>query len=123
MLTILQILVIAAAILFFVYVSRLVSQDKLLLKYSLLWMLLAAVAVVCALFPAPLYEFAYLLGFENPSNFIFFLGLFLLMIICLSLSVIISKQAIRIKNLIQDQALLVKRLETLENRHSDDIRS
>ena len=117
MLTILQIIVIAAAIAFFAYVARLVAQDKLLLKYSLLWMLLAAVAVLCALFPIPLYNIAYLIGFENPSNLIFFLGLFLLKTICLSLSVIISKQAIRIKNLIQDQALLTKRLESLEERH------
>ena len=120
MLAILQILVVTAAVAFFAYVVHLVAQDRLRLKYSLLWMLLSVVAVVCALFPMPLYEFAHLLGFVNPSNFIFFLGLFLLMVICLSLSVIISKQAIRIKNLTQEQALLAKRLETL-SEHSDNV--
>lgn len=111
MISVVQIVVIIAAIAFFAYVISLVAKNRMLLKYSLLWMLLTIFAAICAIFPAPIYHLSTLLGFETPSNFIFFMGLLLLMAICLSLSVIVSGQAIKIKNLVQEQALLQKRLE------------
>lgn len=71
-------------------------------------MALTIAILLCALFPQPLYSISSLLGFETPSNFIFFIGLFFLLAISLSLSSIASKQAIMIKNLVQEQALLAK---------------
>lgn len=101
-----QVLVIAFCIVLFCYVVHLVARDRLLLKYSLLWFFLAAILLVAALFPNVLFSLSSLLGFEAPSNFIFFLGLFCLMAIALSHSVIVSRQALRIKNLTQRIALL-----------------
>ena len=46
---------------------------------------------------------------------IFLAGLFFLLAICLSLSIIVSKQALRIKTLVQEHALIAKRLDALEN--------
>lgn len=95
---VLQIITIILCIAFFAYVVHLVAQEKLLLKYSLLWMALTVAILLCALFPLPLYQASSLLGFETPSNFIFFIGLFFLLAISLSLSLIVSKQASKIKN-------------------------
>lgn len=101
-----QALVIAFCIVLLFYVVHLVASDRLLLKYSLLWFFLALLLLVAAVFPDALFSLAFLFGFETPSNFIFFLGLFCLMAIALSLSVIVSRQATRIKNLTQRMALL-----------------
>ncbi|MEG0050341.1 MAG: DUF2304 domain-containing protein [Clostridia bacterium] len=105
-----------ACLIFLILVVRQVAHGRLLLKYSLLWMMLALVSILAALFPEPLYALSSLLGFENPSNFIFFAGLFFLLALCLSLSIIVSKQALRIKNLIQQTALIQKRLEEQDSR-------
>lgn len=107
---VLQIVATILCIAFFAYVVHLVAREKLLLKYSLLWMALTIAILLCALFPLPLYQISALLGFETPSNFIFFIGLFFLLAISLSLSSIVSKQASMIKNLVQEQALLIKEL-------------
>ena len=95
----LRIAIIIVCIVFLAAVSRQVAHGKLLLKYSLLWMTLAVASIVAAL-----------------SNFIFFTALFFLLAICLSLSIIVSKQATRIKILVQQEALIEKRLESLESK-------
>lgn len=104
----LRIVVIVACLAFLVVVARQVQSGRLLLRYSLLWIALALMSIFGAVFPAPVYALSDFLGFENPSNFIFFAGLFFLLIVCLSLSMIVSKQASRIKNLIQELALVEK---------------
>ncbi|WP_324248894.1 DUF2304 domain-containing protein [Eggerthella lenta] len=88
---VLQIVAIVLCVAFFAYVVHLVARERLLLKYSLLWMALTIAILLCALFPQPLYSISSLLGFETPSNFIFFIGLFFLLAISLSLSSIASK--------------------------------
>lgn len=115
MLTILQVVVIVIALVFLAYVVHLVIRERLLLKYSLLWMALTVVIVFCAIVPEPLFELSGLVGFTTPSNFIFLIGLFFLIAISLSQSAIASKQAIKIKNLVQEQALLEKRIRSLES--------
>lgn len=98
-------------LLLFVYVLSLVKKEKLMLRYSLLWLALAAVLILCAAFPGPVFEIAKLFGFVTASNFIFVLGFVFLLLIALSLSAVISKQTTSIKNLTQRVALLEKELE------------
>lgn len=96
---------------FFAWVLALVSKEKLQLKYSLLWLALTFVTFLCALFPVPVYKLAALLGFDTASNFIFLVGCFFLIMVCISLSVIVSKQSASIKNLTQRIAILERELK------------
>lgn len=106
MFSVLGLVVAICAILFAIAVCVQVAKGRLLLKYSLLWLVLALIACLCAIFPAPLFGLAYLLGFNVASNFVFFLALFFFMVIALSLTVIVSKQQYRTKTLVQELALL-----------------
>lgn len=111
----LQFVVIAFCAVLLLLVLHLVAQEKLLLKYSLLWLFLVAVTMLCAIFPKGVYAVAAFFGFTMPSNFIFFAGLFCLLAISLSLSVIVSKQALRIRNLTQRLALLENEIHRARN--------
>lgn len=104
----------AVCLLMFIYVLSLVKKEKLMLRYSLLWLALAVVLILCAVFPGPVFEVAKLFGFLTASNFIFVLGFVFLLLIALSLSAVISKQTTSIKNLTQRIALLEKELELKE---------
>jgi hypothetical protein len=101
-----RIFIIAISLLFIVFIVALVSRSRLLLKYSLLWLALSVLVCICAVFPQPLYALSDLLGFQTAANFIYLIGLFFLLAIALSLSVIVSKQTANIKTLIQEIALL-----------------
>ncbi|OUN46640.1 hypothetical protein B5G20_06655 [Collinsella sp. An7] len=117
---VLQVIVIVFCVALTCYVFRLVAKEQLLLKYSLLWLVLAVALLVSAVFPDALFTLSNVLGFETPSNFIFFVGLFCLLAIALSLSVIASKQTIKIKNLTQRIALLEFDENTSRSLHDDE---
>lgn len=107
----LQIAIVVACLLLAIYVIRLVLKDKLQLRYSLLWLALVVVLLICGLFPQPLYWVSSLFGFATSSNFIFVVGFLFIILILLSLSSIVSKQAVAIKNLTQKIALLEKKID------------
>ena len=106
----LQFGVITACLVLLCFVLRLVLKDSLQLKYSLLWIVLALVLLVCGLFPQPLYFISSLFGFQTPANFV--LGFLFLICIVLSMACLSSKQSSAIANLTQRIALLEKELES-----------
>jgi hypothetical protein len=91
-----------------------VFRNRLLLKYSFLWIFLSLLAIVGSVFPNAVYFFAERLGFQEPSNFIFFLVVFFLLSICISLSIAVSQLTIKTKSIIQSQALHNKKQEELD---------
>lgn len=93
-------------LLLFIIVIRLVAKERMLLKYSLLWLFLAVILFCSALFPEIVFSLSGAFGFITPVNFIFLIGLFCLLAISLSLSVVVSRQTIAIKNLVQKLALI-----------------
>ncbi|MGN8820904.1 DUF2304 domain-containing protein [Atopobiaceae bacterium HCP3S3_A4] len=109
----LRVFLLAIAIVFLIEVFRLVSAGKLQLKYSLLWMLLSLILIICAIFPGIVSAFSGLLGFQAPSNFVFLVSVVGLLGICLSLTVIVSWQARDIRQLIQRVTLMQQDLDKL----------
>ncbi len=108
---VLQAVVTLLCIFFFLGVMWQVRSGRMLLRYALLWMGLSLLTLLCALFPDAVFSLAHILDFESPSNFILLIGLFFLLAICLSLSMIVSRQALKIKNVIQELALLEDELK------------
>jgi hypothetical protein len=102
----LRLALIAFSVLFLIAVLHLVRKGRLQVKYSLLWLFSALVLFICAVFPHIVTVFSSILGILTPSNFVFLVGLSLLILICLSLTVIVSWQSRDIRALVQEIALL-----------------
>lgn len=115
---VLQIFAVILCIAFLVYIVYLVKRNRLLLRYSLLWILFGIVVMVAAIWPDPIYSVAWFLGFKIPANFIFLVGLFLLAMIALSLTSIVSRQTLRIKDLNQKIALIDHKLDEIQDAYS-----
>lgn len=109
----------AFGVILFLYIIRLVTKKKLLLSYSLLWILLSLLIVFLSLFPQPIYLLTQFLGIQLPSNFVFIIAIVCLMAICLSLSIIASRQTAYSKTLIQEIALLKKEIDNLKDSKHD----
>ena len=116
----LRIFLIIIAIAFLVEVFRLVSAGKLQLKYSLLWMLLSVVLIICAIFPGVVYFFSDLWEFQGASNFVYLVSIIGLLGICLSLTVIVSWQARDIRKLIQEVTLMQDDIERKRKQDEND---
>lgn len=121
MATTVRVIIFFLGLIFLANIIRLVSRKKLLLKYSLLWMLLALVMMICALFPEPIFVLSKVLGIELASNFIFIVAIVCLLAICLSLSIVVSKQTAYTKSLVQEIAIINKQLMDQDNKtHNED---
>lgn len=113
--SLLQIVVAVMCLFFLICVIMQIKKGRLLLRYALLWFALAAIVLIVALFPDLAYIASDILGFVTPSNFIFLIALFFLLAFCLSLSIIVSGQARKIKSLVQNLALIENNM-----RHIDE---
>lgn len=98
------------AIVFFVCVIRLVSKGKLSLRYSFFWLSLSVVILIAAISSGFIGAIGDLFGSVLTTNYVFFLGLFLLLAFLPMLSVIATKQAANIKNLTQRLAIIEKEI-------------
>ncbi|WP_394805990.1 DUF2304 family protein [Thermophilibacter provencensis] len=105
-------------VLFALFVMRLVARGRLLLKYSILWFAITCALLAAAIWPNPIYALSAILGFLSPSNFLLLLGILCLLVICLSLSVIVSGQASKIARLNQRLTQLDRRSPLSDEPHS-----
>ena len=111
---VLRIALIVLSLVFLVIIVRLVIKKRLMLKYSMLWMLTALVVLIIAIFPEIAFFLADLIGIKTSSNLVIFVALGLLLLICLSQSIVISRQTVNERKNIQEIALLKKEIETLK---------
>ena len=72
---------------------------------------------ILVIFPGLLNVLVTLIDIQTPINGLFSFCIFLMIIIMMSLTAIVSRQNEKIKNLVQDNALMEKRIRELENLH------
>lgn len=100
-----RIALILTATIFILMVIHNVNRRRLLLKYSLSWLLIAPAMILVALFPEIASFLAKLLQVEAPSNLIYMVGFFLLLFFSLLITVRLSKQSSDLREVIQQQAI------------------
>lgn len=114
----LRITLIIAVCCYFVLILLFLKKKSLELKYSLLWLLAGVVMGVFVLWPKLLGYLIRFLGIESIMNGLFVLCIGFIIIILMALTSIVSKQTMKIRALIQENAMLEKRLRSLEEGSS-----
>ena len=109
-----QILAVGIAVLMFLFVVELVRRRKLTFKYALAWLLVSGAGIFFALFKQLLFQCAAFLGFELPSNFIFFALLCSFVFLGLLLTVFLCQQNGRNDAMAQKIAILEFELKQLK---------
>ena len=65
-------LVLFLSLVVLIFVIDLIRREKLTFKYALGWLVVCVLAIAMDIFDRVFFKLAYGLGFELPSNFIFF---------------------------------------------------
>ncbi len=104
----LQIILIVATVGFFGLILYMLRRDELKLRYSLLWLASAFIALIIAIKPEIIILLSQVANIEMPSNLVFTMVIAFLVLIVLSLTVAISKLSKRITELTQKVALFEK---------------
>lgn len=99
---------------FVIAVFRMIAKGRIILKYALLWFVLALFAFIFALWPQPIFALASVLGFVLPANFIMVLAIICLVALCLSFTVIVSRSKKNIIDLCQHSAIQDKEIDDLK---------
>ena len=100
-----------AAIILLILIVTSLKKNAISIKNSIAWLLLPIIFLIIAIFPEPLTILSNWLGFETFSNFIFLVAIALLIILCFSLTVAISKQQSQITKLIQGISILSYKID------------
>ena len=102
----LRILLVLFAIGMTLFIFRLISKNKLPIKYSLFWLMAFILIFLVGLFPNFIGFFTSLIGFQTTSNLVVGIILGIVLLITLLLTIIISEQKKRIKLLMQEVSLI-----------------
>jgi len=96
------------------FIVDLIRRQKMTFKYSLFWLSASALTLLFAFCDRMLSRLASLAGFELTSNFIFFLYLAFVSLLCLFLTVYINEQNSRTESLAQNLGILQFKIKELE---------
>lgn len=110
---------IIAVLCYFLIILFFLKNKSLSLKYTLLWIFAGVILGIMVIFPNLLAIITRFLGFESNMNGLFILSFGFVVMILMSLTSIVSRQADKIKTLVQQQAILEKRIRDLETAIND----
>jgi hypothetical protein len=108
-----KMLAILLSVVIFLFVLDLVRRRKLRFKYALGWLFVSAAAVFLSFFHQVLFWTASALGFELPSNFIFFALSCVFVFLSLLLTVFLCQQNERNDCMAQKIAILECKIKEL----------
>lgn len=110
----LRIVLLVAVFLYYIIILLLLKNKTLELRYTLLWMFCGLVLAVLIVCPEILAFLVRLVGVQSNMNGLFLMGFAFLIMIIMSLTAIVSKQTNKIRILVQEMAILEKRVRELE---------
>ena len=96
------------------FMIELLRRRRLREKYAALWIGVAIAVLLGAFFPQIPAWLAELVGVTTPVNLVFFLGLLVLLVVCVQLSGEVSGLEHENQTLAEESALLRNRIEVLE---------
>lgn len=104
-----------ALLLYFMCIFIFLRKRALSLKYSLIWIFSGVAMILLVVFPQIIYFSIDIIGMKSPVNGLFAFIIFLMLILLMSITSIVSKHSEKMKDLIQYNAFLEKRIRELED--------
>lgn len=117
---VLRVTLIIAVLCYFIIILFLLKTKSLELKYTLLWLFAGLIMGVMLLFPNLLFAFIRMLGIETLMNGLYVLCIGFIICILMALTSIVSRQLKKINDLVQENAMMEKRIRELEKNGRRD---
>ena len=111
---------IIALFIYFICIFTLLKNKKLELKYTLLWIFGGFLMLLVLIFSDYFMPLMHFLGIIEPVNGIFAVMIFLLILILISMTSVLSQLNNKLRGLTQKCALYEKRLRDLEKEKDKD---
>ncbi len=109
-----RIFFIAVAVILILYIYRNVRKNQISQDESILWMIGAIIILIFGIWPELIIKLADVVGIDYAPSLLFLLSCVFLFVFCFRNSQMLSELKEKNKELIQDAALLDKRIRDLE---------
>lgn len=113
----LRILIILGVIFALIYIISMIKREKLELKYTLSWMIAAFAVLVMAIFPSIMDWMAQILNIYSTVNALFFIGMCFILVILFSLTIAMSRNSRKLKDMVQKIALLEHEIQVKDAQY------
>lgn len=110
----LQLILVIAILMYFVIILKFLKDKALELKYTLLWIFGGIVMFFMVAFPELMATIVHLFGIQSNMNGLYILLIGFIIMLLMALTSIVSRQAAKTRILIQEIAILEKRVRELE---------
>lgn len=117
----LQFFAVFAVVLFFSLIFILLKKNRIELRYSILWFFSGFVMLLISIFPEILNWFSNLVGINIPANALFAVTIFIILMLMLAFTSVISREKQEIIRLVQEMAILENRIRQLESRKENVV--
>ncbi|MCR4924822.1 MAG: DUF2304 domain-containing protein [Clostridiales bacterium] len=110
----LRVFVTIGIVLYFLLLSLLVKKKHISLRYALVWGVLGLVFLALDVFPGLLVQICDFFGIQTPVFALFAVFFTLVFFVLIVFTGVVSRQAEKIRTLVQTAALLEKRIMNME---------
>ncbi len=107
----LSVLALTASLALVVFLVYLLRSRRIREKYVVLWIVLAVGVLVLSVFPQAAFTISDLVGIQTPSNLVLASAVFVLLMVCIHLSVAVSHLEEAQRRLVEESAILRLELE------------
>ena len=107
----LRVALIIMSVISFFFVMKQIRRSKIEIGESLFWIVMSILLIIISVFTQIPAFFSKLLGIQSPSNFVFLVAIFFVMLKLFTLSIEVAKEKQKLKSLIENVALKEKELE------------
>lgn len=108
---VLRIVLIVVAVLSCIFVLRKIRKSQMRIEDTLFWLVISFGILILGIFPQIAYWLSDVIGIMSPVNFVFLVFVFLLLFKVFILTVQVSQQQEKIKNLTQHIAIYEKNMQ------------
>ena len=115
-----QVIAIVGSLAFMLSIFELIRRKKLKEAYAMLWLIMGIFFIVLAIWQQGLVMLSKFCGIYYPPAFLFLVLLITLTVILIQFSIVISRQADKIKALGQESALMKEQLNKLSTDMRDE---
>ena len=109
-----------ALVIYFGLILIFLKRKAIELKYTLLWLLAGVCMTILVVFPTVLPALLKVLGITGNMNGLFIICIAFLMMLCMALTSIVSRQAGKIRNLTQNMAIMEKELRDMRHKFGEE---
>ncbi len=116
----LRIVLITVVLIYLFVIIKQIKKKKLQINFCIIWIIISTLLIIAVSIPNFIETISKSLGFEVASNMVFFLTIFIAFYLIFMLTMRISQENTKTRELIQEISILNKKIDEMERKNKEN---